>query len=90
MDIFTDEEKKQMKQRIRTATSIAGSQFLFWRYKKGENYIVECKEVDAESIMYFCKGQRIYNAYKKQLKKEFENELPQLLIDGWETLREVA
>jgi len=86
MDVFTKEEKKQMKQRIRMAAGIAGSPFLFWRYKKDEDYIVECKEVDTDSIMYFCKGQRIYNAYKKQLKSDFIKELPQLLEDRWEAL----
>ena len=86
MDIFTDEEKKQMKQRIRMAAGIAGSPFLFHRFKKGEDHIIECKEVDAENIMYFCKGRSIYDAYKKQPKNEFLRELPNLLKDGWEAL----
>jgi chaperonin cofactor prefoldin len=86
MDIMTDEEKKQMKQRIRLAASIAGSPFLFHRFKRGEDHIIECKEVDADSIMYFCKGDSIYNAYKKQLKADFKKEMDTLVADGWEFL----
>jgi len=84
MGILTDEEKTQMKQRIRTAASQAGSPFLFRRFKKGEDYIIECKEVDADSIMYFCNGDSIFNAYKKQPKEEFKKELDAIIADGWE------
>jgi len=81
---MTDEEKKQMRQRIREAASQAGSPFLFRRFKKGDDYIIECKEVDADSIMYFCKGDSIFNAYKKQTKVEFKKEMSTLIADGWE------
>jgi hypothetical protein len=84
MDILTDEEKKQIRQRIREAASQGGSPFLFRRFKKGNDYIIECKEVDADSIMYFCKGNSVLNAYKKQPKEKFKKELDALVADGWE------
>jgi hypothetical protein len=86
MYILTEKEKKQMKERILIATTIAGSTFLFLRFKKGDDYIIECKEVGADSTMYFCKGEDIFNAYKKQLLSEFRISINRLKKEGWKPI----